>query len=264
MSPELLRILLPSGGIAMSLISAYFDESGEHDGSPVRCVGGYLFSAENAAAFDIAWQDVLHRHRLDYFHMTDSQQGTGPYKGKKKVEIDASHREAIDLIKKYSMIGFACSLVSDQFELVHAASGYSIKSAYTYLCRDLLMGIRDWMGNLNFWGEMAYIFEAGAKHQREANGFMNDLFLDEDKRIEYRYRSHTFEDKKRSSHLQAADMLAWHWYKEYPRFVSKERKTRGDFMALLEKETLICPITSDVLRKYAKKAACVMRESSGE
>lgn len=254
MSPELIRLLLPEGGILVSQLAAYFDESGEHEGAHALCLAGYLFTAEKAAEFDIEWRAMLAQHRLSFLHMTDSQQGTGPYAGKKRDEIDHCNRHAISLIKKYSMIGFACSLTPEQFSLVPAASGHTIKSAYTYLCRDILMGIRDWMNERNFWGDTAYLFESGAKHQREANAFMDDLFRDEDKKIEYRYRSHTFEDKKKSPQLQAADMLAWHWYKEYPRFVSKERKTRGDFMALLEKETLICPITSEVLRKYAEKA----------
>ena len=62
------------------MMEAYFDESGTHDSSPVMCVAGYLFSAEQAARLDLEWADVLDRYKLSHFHAADCAHGVGEFK----------------------------------------------------------------------------------------------------------------------------------------------------------------------------------------
>jgi hypothetical protein len=37
----------------MGLVTAYFDESGTHAGSPFLCLAGYLFEEDKALALDV-------------------------------------------------------------------------------------------------------------------------------------------------------------------------------------------------------------------
>jgi hypothetical protein len=60
-----------STGARVTISEVYVDESGSDDRSPVLCVSGYLFHAEQSVAFQADWQRLLAEYDLPYFHMVD-------------------------------------------------------------------------------------------------------------------------------------------------------------------------------------------------
>src|SRR6516165_10783926 len=50
----------------------------------------------------------------------------------------------------------------------------------------------------------------------------------------YRYKAHAFVDKADIRPIQAADLLAWQWYKSATRLAKGILKPRGDLITLLE------------------------------
>src|ERR1700686_2693669 len=80
---RMLELLVPADGKAFFLVEAYFDESGTHQGSPIMCVAGYLFSPEQCKRFSEEWSAVLKEYGLPYFRMSECAHGTGVFSDKK-------------------------------------------------------------------------------------------------------------------------------------------------------------------------------------
>ena len=50
----------------VTLAEAYIDESGSHDGSPLLCLAGYIFTDRRARRFPRLFQPILDANRLPY------------------------------------------------------------------------------------------------------------------------------------------------------------------------------------------------------
>jgi hypothetical protein len=50
------------------ILTAYIDESGTHDDSPVTIMAAYLSSARRWAAFNAEWATFLGRLGVDHLH----------------------------------------------------------------------------------------------------------------------------------------------------------------------------------------------------
>jgi hypothetical protein len=61
---------------------------------------------------------------------------------------------------------------------------------------------------------------------------MSNIFGAPKLREFYRYKQHAFVDKKQVRPIQAADLLAWQWYKHVIRITNGIIKPRGDLAAL--------------------------------
>ena len=217
----------------MAVMEAYFDESGTHEGSAFVCVAGYLFEKGNATILDIAWRRMLEEKGLPFFRMSDCANRTGPFKGWSKDETTNLEIRAIDLVKAYATHGFATSVVVDDFHLIQNLGLFD--SAYSFACLQMLLGVQWWTNGNKFHDDVAYLFESGAQHQSEANGFMQKVFEDPQMRLDFRYSSHAFAHKANVSQLQCADLLAWHWFIYNKRDRRGEVNKRKDFRRLLEK-----------------------------
>lgn len=82
--------------------TAYLDESGTHDDSPIMLMGGYLGNTEQWAAFDNAWKSLLESEGIPYSHAKDLAQGRKQFKGwrrKRRVQFveKASQLKALHL-----------------------------------------------------------------------------------------------------------------------------------------------------------------------
>lgn len=217
----------------MALMEAYFDESGTHEGSPFVCVAGYLFEKGNATALDIAWRRMLAEKGLPFFRMSDCAHRTGPFKNWSKEDTSNLEIRAIDLVKTYAAHGFAASVVVDDFHLIPNLGLFD--TAYSFACLQMFLGVQWWANANEFHGDVAYVFESGARHQSEANAFMKKVFTHPQMMIDFRYSSHTFKDKVSASQLQCADLLAWHWFTYNQRERAGQKEKRKDFLRLLGK-----------------------------
>ncbi len=217
-----LDIALGRDGITMSTVEAYFNDSGSHPTSPVVCVAGYIFDKEQAIKFDREWRAVLNIYHLTFFRMSSFAHGSEPFDNLSPHERDALERNLIAVINKWMSFGVAITVEPEILTRVLPGDGDSAESPFSYCARFVLTGARRWIDEKKVTGDCAYIFESGHRSHEEANDIMNRLYLDARQRRAYRYLSHTFIGKSVATPLQAADLLAWHWYAD------RRSKTRGD------------------------------------
>jgi hypothetical protein len=216
----------------LSLVEAYFDESGTHRASPVLCVAGYLFESEAARRFAAGWLKVLARHELSHFHMVDCAHGNEEFARLSKQERIDVAKDLIDLIKANTLRGVGAYLMKEAFtELMphHPQLG----SDYNYCIWNCLELVGGWIAEVSYEGDIAYFFEAGHQSQSQTNRLMTDAFSDAETRAQWRYRSHSFVDKLEFPGVQAADIFAWQMAID-AKHGATGRPRRKDFAYLIE------------------------------
>ena len=87
-----------------SMISAYFDESGTHDGSVAVAFGGYSATPEVWAAFTLEWSEVLVRHGLKYFHMAEYVARAKPFDRFDEQERISLMSSLIGVINRHDLV----------------------------------------------------------------------------------------------------------------------------------------------------------------
>lgn len=214
----------------MAVLQGYFDESGTHDGSRFICVAGYVFTKENSVAIETEWRYLLLDYNLPYFHMAECSKNIGIYRHLSVEECDDAARRAIGLIKRYASCGLAASVSSEDFPDMHLPM---VKSAYSFACLQMLIGVKAWTEEHKIADRVDFFFEDGAEHEGEAKTLMQKIISSPSGKDNYHHASHTFAPKSDVILLQCADILAWHWYTKSRRARDGVLKLRKDFEALL-------------------------------
>lgn len=217
----------------MAKAFAYFDESGTDAKSGVLCVAGYIFLEEKVSAFEAEWKAMLEKYGLPFFHMVDCAHGTGAFKALTPEQRTEAQKEAIELTKKYASKGIALSIDKTAFPKVGAGSPKIWTKPYTFLCGQVLYGVRDWANETGFDGEIEYVFESGADGEVKAvYETVNALLATEAMRKIFRYGRHVHAKKTEALQLQSSDLLAWHWF-THNRRIREGKGKRADFKNLI-------------------------------
>jgi len=231
---NLKRLIQILGPDFIVMMEAYFDESGTHEGSPVMCVVGYLFTAEQALHLDREWAATLDQFGLDHFHAADCAHGVGPFSALNREQRRDLIIKLVGIIKRRMEIGIAVSVSETDFGKT-APPKWEKAGPYSLAALHVLAGVVSWAHKRDYTGKISYFFEAGHKHQRVTNTAIEWLTQ---KGSDYlRYHSHTFAGKKELRPLQAADLLAYEWQKELRRInvvEAKRRPMRRSLESLLE------------------------------
>lgn len=231
---RLIDILAPVDRDAMAFLECYFDESGTHAGSQALCVAGYLFEREACKALDLGWKKILDDYRLPFFHMTDCAHNTPPFDHLSRDECIEAEKAAIALINEHALLGLAIVVNENDYKAMFGDNSPG-GSPYAYCCWQILAGIRVWIKQTNFEGEIAYFFEAGHDSEGEADALMKRIFKNPELRANYRYAAHSFVDKVKVRPVQTADILAWQWATQMKRWLKDDHRMRLDFQALAAK-----------------------------
>lgn len=214
----------------MAQAYAYFDESGTDEKSPDLVVAGYIFLDENVAPFEAEWKAMLEKYGLPFFHAVECMHGTGVFKHLTLEERTAAQIEAIEIIKKYGAKGIALSIDKAVFPAIGNPPLWT--TPYTFLCGQVLFGVRNWADAISFHGEVEYVYEAGADGQSVAAEETARALLNGESLLVFRYGQHRHATKTEDVGLQAADLLAWHWY-THNRRIKEGRGKRKDFQNLM-------------------------------
>lgn len=214
----------------MAQAYAYFDESGTDEKSPDLVVAGYIFLSENVAPFEAEWKEMLEKFGLPFFHAVECMHGKGVFKHLTREERTAAQIEAIEIIKRYGAKGIALSIDKAVFPAIGHPPLWT--TPYTFLCGQVLFGVRDWANATGFHGEVEYVYEAGADGQSKAAKETAHALLNEESRLVFRYGKHRHATKTEDMGLQAADLLAWHWY-THNRHIKEGKGKRKDFQNLM-------------------------------
>lgn len=228
---RMVEIMAPGSGDVVAMVEAYFDESESDDTSTFLSVSGYIFEKERCLSLDADWKRILDKYELPFFRMSACAHNAPPFDKLSPGQCDDAARLCIKTIKENMAYGCSASVrQKDYAEWMPKKN--TVGTAYVWCCWMSLAGVRKWAENTGFDGRVAYFFEAGHKHQRQANGVMNRIFKDERFRSQYRYGSHAFVPKETNRPVQAADILAWHHVQDYKRYISG-RPRRKDLDELL-------------------------------
>ena len=224
------------GGNIFVPLAVYFDESGSHAGSHALCVAGYLFRPDHAVVFIERWASRLGKHGLPYFRMSQCAHGNGPFARLCLQERIDLVKDLIALINQFASAGFAVTLSEQEYggpmrEIHPLGKEGGPYSFGVYGCLD---GVCEFVERTGYKGEIEYFFESGHRDQSEAKRLMDKVFNNPLSRHLFRYASHAFVDKARCPQVQAADLLAWQWYKD-KRNLIEGRPRRKDCEALLSK-----------------------------
>jgi hypothetical protein len=220
------------GGGAVAIANIYFDESGTHSGSRLMTLAGYWFDSVQAARFAHGWQKDLNELGLSHAHMTDCALGFGEYAGMSLANRVKSEMLLIEHIKRRTKFGFSLTINPSRYE--QAMEGvWGAPSCYSLLLTLCVNQVSSLARAKNYKGRLAYVFESGHRHAREAQKYMNLIpTLGQEAMDYYRYAGHSFVDKRGALPLQAADMLAWQTRHYYERALEGHDKPRKDFVAL--------------------------------
>jgi hypothetical protein len=233
---DILRVLLSADGYVTIQCQVFFDESATHDGTPILCIAGYIFRKNKAIKLGHEWRKVLRWKRLPYFRMVECAHGNGPFANLTKAERVEVATRMIEIIKSYAVQGIAVTV--DKLQFVSAMAEFPnfarvYKTAYICCTHIVLAGVSCWIEVNPLVGEMAYFFEAGHASASQSNKIMNELFHSPEMKAQYRYVAHGFVEKKNSFAVQAADLLAWQWYKDKKNQL-EGRPRRKDCASLLQ------------------------------
>jgi hypothetical protein len=194
-----------------------------------RRVAGYSFTSANARKLDEKWKAMLRRFELPYFRMSACNANMYPFDKLSAQQCIDVATEAIGLIKEFALVGYAVTVDQHAFDRIVTRNGF-VSTPYEFCALLCLVSAREITHHLS--SRMAYFFEAGFPHQGVANNMMNRIFTDT--KEWYKYKSHSFVDKIDCRPCQAADLLAWQWYKQAKRAEQGKTVPRGDLFALLE------------------------------
>lgn len=236
---DLVEVAVPDGGFLVSLLQAYFDESGTHDGSPVMAFSGYIIRKPQAARFRKEWASALAKASegkpkpLPYFHMREAggNPPRGIFEGYTYDEVDALARELIRITRQRTLIGFSVVFKRADYDDLIAAR-HAMPCAYAFGAYAVMLRIRKWAEKNGIEQKFAYFFEAGNEDEPEARDFIKWLTASEQIKQHLRYYSDTWIPKAGAPTLQSADMLAWHTVKHFANMAAG-KSMRKDLEALV-------------------------------
>jgi hypothetical protein len=153
----------------------------------------------------------------------------------------------IEIIKMRAVQGIAVTVNNCEFASVMAEypqAAHIYKTAYNFASHTILAGVSSWLAAQSGLHSMVYFFEAGHASQTQANQIMHKLFSANEE--QYSYAGHAFVPKEKNPAIQAADLLAWQWYKD-KKNQNEGRSRRKDCANLLEKHHKAVHFNRDAL-----------------
>jgi hypothetical protein len=262
---RLLDIWLPDGGLMATLAEFYADESYDEQRTTLFCVAGYLFEKQQAVRFQRLWRALLGRYCLTEFHMTDCANHQGEF-GKlcKQQCIDAA-TEAISIIHETALYGFVTSVDIQDYDAIIKPLSIEGLTHYSFCLTNCLQSVAAWAKRNEFVGDIAYNFEQGYKHEADATNVMRELSHPHDSKRAFRIGAYGFVERKKALPIQAADIMAWHWFLETYRAGQKKRShpVRKDLIALIRPQDMAADFTKEKLLEYREMLIRQNASSSG-
>lgn len=205
----------------MALFTAYFDDSGTHEGSCAIAVGGYVSSDRRWANLQKEWAKCLDDAGIEIFRAADFDNYQEPYDAWSKTKRRAVQDELIRLIRVYAEVGIYATVARKDHEFVNWLTRHinPMKiDPYTICVSYALQRIEEWADKYNHHDPIAYIFEKGTPNGGQLD-YLKRL-VQSSKELSRRFRIGSWTTAgKELSPLQTADILAYETYKEMDNFI---------------------------------------------
>lgn len=203
----------------LMVLDGFFDETGTHKGSPVTCVGGYLFTPEQAVTLSQKWTAALNRPDLppNYpFSMHECMVGRGPFASDAwatREKREAFVMTLVEAISDTATLGVIAGVHQGVFDAFFAETNLAerLGSRYTLCLFGVLDSLSQHLDSQADARPIEYVFESGCPYQVEASSVLDQIARTPDVRDQLHYHGHDFRSKRHVVILQAADLLIWEW-----------------------------------------------------
>jgi hypothetical protein len=188
------------------IIRCYLDESGTGSDSPEAVVAGLLMNRDNFLLFDVVWDELLLRHKIQPpLHMKEFGKH-GRHGNLNYPERTALFSDLSKLINCYKVVSVATTLNYDQYKKNLHPKIQKQMSLYS-LCFMLCLHMIHFYVEQHF-PNIAYIIEQGNEYSGQILQCYNSMLRMQKENMHLHIGTLTFADKNISA-LQAADIIAW-------------------------------------------------------
>ena len=233
-----------------SVITAYFDESGTHDGSRVTAFAGFTATDPEWSSFSIQWRMCLERHGIHGpFHMSEFENRKGEFSDLTDKDRLSLITSLSDIIRKHDTAGLAVCIDTKRFNRLVASKDLHGKAAEPYYLLMQVAMAYTVLGNavIRPNERLLFIFERKPKFVQLSN-LAFDSMLEVHPWVKGMVSNQIiFASKESHAALQAADMLA---YEAYKRALDPERKERKLYSALKSTFDKIVQFDDETLRSF--------------
>lgn len=195
------------------ILTAYIDEAGTHDGSPVTVMGGYVSRLGQWRHFDEKWNRLLKRYGLSHMHTIEMLQANGQFRrGWDQVRAGELLERLQKIIDEHIMFGISTFVSDLDYKNIYSAGEKPRKmpldTRYGLCFRLMLISITQRIQKEEKRDDLCLnvVLESGAKNAGDAVRIFN-LFKKNAPQREM-LGSVSFGGKKEMPGLQAADSIA--------------------------------------------------------
>ena len=216
--------------------TAYFDESGTHEGSEAVAVAGYLSTPELWEKFEVEWREALGDFGIEFFHMTDFAARRQQFAGWPEEKRRACLSRLVDITNRHVIASAGTVIpVSDYQAVFSKKADHFVGGPYGVAAMVCFSEMAKMFKLIGVHGQVAYVFESGAQGSGQVQKAFTWLEQDPGSKAQYRLLSLSFQNKRQFCPLQAADILAYELYLYFPKALKKsERAVRYGVKALAE------------------------------
>lgn len=213
---------------------AFIDESGTHAAAPATVVAGYLSTEEMWGRFAEEWAQVLGDFGISRFHMTDFANQSSPFGGWAEDQRRDVLTHLFSVINRNVILPFGAAIRTAEYIDVFGKSDAHkfVGGPYGLAATMCFMNVGDVLNDVGVYGEIDYVFEAGAVGAGQIQNTFNANLEDPGQRDRLHLASLTFRTRAEAPALQAADMVAYEVYREMQRLISGVRSRRYPLRAL--------------------------------
>lgn len=207
------------------MLKAFFDDSGTSPSNRVAVVAGYIANTYHWERFNAQWKVLLCDYGVKLLRRSDLEWSKGQYVGWNDNLKREFLQRAHGIIKRYTDMGIATSVIKDDFErIIPKGIKTTLGGAYGWCVRDCLMKVEQWCDKKKYKGRVFYVFEAGTRGQGQIDIAMRLFYRNPEYRRRFRLQGWTFYDKSMIP-LQAADLLAYEVFKtSEERYIKKSKR----------------------------------------
>lgn len=207
------------------VLGAYFDASGNNPSDECLVLAGFVSTPERWAQFSVAWKALVNDEwSLPYFRMSDFENRMGPYKNWSDKERHDRLNQLLELINQHVIASVATGVPMAEFRK------YSTRkdSESSYFLAAILCFIQTEMWHRPDAPDrnerIAFVFESGDRGWGEVKRVYDQAYNNPEHRQKLRMMSLISGSKEEFEPLQAADILAYELYKQWPRQFGDEKR----------------------------------------
>lgn len=208
--------LSPCGRIFL-VLTAYYDESGTHGGSPATVLAGFVGDSNDWVDFDIEWSKVLKKHGITHLRAKHLFHCQGEHKGWSDEQVRYLMNDVMYILQERKHIYVSKTvLYEEDYKMFYVMDGPAKKER---LDTRYALCFRSFLNFLpavakNGGSTINFILEAGHKNMGDALRVFTEI--KEDKNLHWRHNIGvmSFASKRDFGALQAADLLAYLSYQD--------------------------------------------------